>query len=394
MTNVPTPESVASDRLKVVEIIPKFGPAGGGGAERLVVQLATDFARDRLDITVVSLYDRWGTELEQILDEAGVRTHYLGKRAGFSPGLVARLARLLRSERPHVIHTHLHALPYAFAAAWPTGSTRIVHTMHNLAEREAGIGGRAVRKIAFRSGVIPVAIASEVAESVRRIYRAGEPPVIPNGIPVDRYLRPCVHRNDWRSREGISRGDIVFVCIAGLREQKNLKLLITAFAATQSVVPGCTLLIVGEGDQRSALTEQISALQLQSRVQLLGQRNDIPDVLGAADAFVLSSDWEGNPLSVMEAMAAGKPVVSTAVGGVPELIQDGATGWLVPPRDAAALSDRLVQVASDADARSLIGDRARQYARTHFDSVQMAASYEAMFRHLTRAGPASPKLAL
>jgi len=132
---------------------------------------------------------------------------------------------------------------------------------------------------------------------------------------------------------------------------------------------------------KSKLESQISALGLQGRVHLLGQRSDIPELLNAADVFVLSSDYEGNPLSVMEAMAAGKPMICTAVGGVPELVEDGC-GLLVPPQDAQALSKAMIHLLENPSAMKAMGEKSARRAVERFDLRAMTEAYEDLYRWL------------
>jgi glycosyltransferase involved in cell wall biosynthesis len=122
-------------------------------------------------------------------------------------------------------------------------------------------------------------------------------------------------------------------------------------------------------------------LGLQERVHLLGQRSDVPETLNAADVFVLGSDYEGNPLAVLEAMAAGKPVVSTAVGGVPELVEGGC-GLLVPPRDARALSKAMRYMLESPEARKSMGEASARRAVERFDLQVMTEAYEALYKEL------------
>ena len=134
------------------------------------------------------------------------------------------------------------------------------------------------------------------------------------------------------------------------------------------------------------MREQVAGLGLESRVRFLGIRADVADILRASDVFVLSSRWEGNPLSVMEAMAAGLPVVSTAVGGVPELVQEGATGRLVPSEDAGALARALQALVDDPAHRAAMGAAARRHAVAHFDIRHTVRGYEQLYESLLKGG--------
>ncbi|MBT9134928.1 MAG: N-acetyl-alpha-D-glucosaminyl L-malate synthase [Firmicutes bacterium] len=163
---------------------------------------------------------------------------------------------------------------------------------------------------------------------------------------------------------------------------KNQQLLLGAFARVPDAREKGRLLLVGEGEKRRELELQTQALGLSHRVSFLGVRTDIPEILGACDVFVLSSSWEGNPLSVMEAMAAGKPVIATAVGGVPELVVDGATGLLVPSGDAAALAEEMSVLLHDAARRRELGGAAVKRAEEQFCVKVMAKRYEELYENL------------
>jgi len=162
---------------------------------------------------------------------------------------------------------------------------------------------------------------------------------------------------------------------------KNHALLVEAFAQVRADTP-LYLLLVGGGELQDAVREQVAALGLESRVRFLGVRADVADILRASDMFVLSSRVEGNPLSVMEAMAAGLPVVSTAVGGVPELVREGETGLLVPSEDAGALARAVQVLVDDPVRRQAMGAAARRDAVSRFDIRHTVRGYEQLYERL------------
>jgi glycosyltransferase involved in cell wall biosynthesis len=295
--------------------------------------------------------------------------------------VLARVARTMGHFRPQVVHTHTYVLRYAFPYMLCRRVPAMVHTVHNLAEREVEWYERWVHQLAFRRGVLPVAIAREVADSIRRVYGIDDVTLIPNGIPVDTFRAPSIDRERWRNKEGFAPTDVLFVCVAALRPQKNPALLLEAFHRGAASDPRARLLFVGEGDLKSELERQIGALGLQERVHLLGLRSDVPEMLNAADVFVLSSDYEGNPLAVLEAMAAGKPMICTAVGGVPELVE-GECGLLVPPRDAQALSKAMSYMLESPKARQTMGGASARRAVERFDLRVMTEAYEDLYREL------------
>jgi glycosyltransferase involved in cell wall biosynthesis len=363
--------------LRVTHILPHFGAAG---AEQMAANLMRTLDRRQFEVSAISLFDRSGSHLEEVLEQDGIPVWYLGKRSGFDARMFVRIARTLERIRPHVAHTHLYVLRYCFPAMLSSRVPAKVHTVHNIAEKEVGWSGRLVHRVAFKGGVLPVAIAAEVDSSLRRYYGITDFPMIPNGIPVEHIRRSSCGREEWLKREGFALTDVLFVCVAQLRLQKNHRLLLESFAQGPASDPRARLLFVGEGGLEEDLERRIHAMGLQGKVRLLGERSDIPEVLNAADVFVLSSDWEGNPLSVMEAMAVGKPVICTAVGGVPELIENGGDGLLVPRGDAKALSRAMGHLLDHPQIRTSMGEAGARKATERFGLQAMTEAYEDLYR--------------
>jgi len=283
----------------------------------------------------------------------------------------------------------LLALNYAYPLMLRYRTPARVHTVHSLAQREVGVRvGAWVRQLAFRyriGGVVPVAVAEEVRVSIRQLYGYPDPPLIPNGVPTDEYAPDPHQRAQWRQAHGLEPHATVLVHVGRFAPPKNHALLVEAFAQVRADAP-LYLLLVGGGELEDAVREQVAALGLESRVRFLGVRADVADILRASDVFVLSSRVEGNPLSVMEAMAAGLPVVSTAVGGVPELVREGATGLLVPSEDAGALARALQALVDDPVRRQAMGAAARQDAIAHFDIRHTVRGYEQLYEALLNRG--------
>jgi glycosyltransferase involved in cell wall biosynthesis len=366
--------------IRVVHVVSDFSV---GGAERVAADLLRTLDPKQFEARAISLGGPFGSALEEILAQDGIPVWYMGKERGFDPLVLARVTRIMEHFRPQVVHTHTYALRYAFPYMLCRRIPAMVHTVHNLAERELEWYERWVHRLAFRRGVLPVAIAREVADSIRRVYGIEDFPLIPNGIPVDTFRGPSTDAERWRNKERFAPTDVLFVCVAVLRPQKNPALLLEAFHRGPASDPRAHLLFVGEGGGalESELERQIGALGLQERVHLLGLRSDIPEILNAADVFVLSSDYEGNPLAVLEAMAAGKPVISTAVGGVPELVEGGC-GLLVPPREAQALSKAMRYMLERPEARKSMGEASARRAVERFDLRVMTEAYEDLYMKL------------
>jgi glycosyltransferase involved in cell wall biosynthesis len=369
-------------RCSVFQIISSLVPAG---AERLVVHLVEYIDRERFAPVCISLTDPVGSHLEARVQQLGVPLYFLGKGDKMSFEVLRKLDALFRQYRPAVVHTHLLALNYAYPLMIRYRTPARVYTVHSLAEKDVGLRtAPIVRALAFRyrvGRVVPVAIAEEVRNSIQKLYGYPNPPLIPNGIPTDEYAPDPNKRAQWRQAHGIETHATILTHVGRFAPPKNHALLIEAFARVRTNAP-LYLLLVGGGELENTVREQVAQLGLESRVRFLGIRADVADILRASDAFVLSSRWEGNPMSVMEAMAAGLPVVSTAVGGVPELVRDGETGLLVPSEDTGALAQAIQALVDDPARRQAMGVAARQHAVASFDIRHTVRGYEQLYEAL------------
>lgn len=369
-------------RIRVAQVIPAFNM---GGAEWMATYLAAHLDPERFDSHLISLHPTRQSPLEAYLAQHRVCVHSACKQKGFDARTYPRLIRLMRQLKPDIVHTHQSVGRYVYPACLFARPKLIVHTVHNVAQGE--IRSHAWRRFqswAYRFGVLPISIAQEVSRTFREEYKREPAALIPNSIPTVRYAEDLATRLEWRRQEGIPPDAVLIVCVAGLRTSKNHSLLLRAYARLGETAANTRLLLVGAPDPTNlahaeSLQRLTDALGIAERVHFLGGRSDVPAILNAADIFVLSSHYEGNPLSVMEAMAAGLPPVCTAVGGVPELIQHGYTGLLVPPEDETALADALQRLTVDAALRQQLGQAAREYARAHFDIAVMVQAYERFY---------------
>jgi len=218
------------------------------------------------------------------------------------------------------------------------------------------------------SGMVSVYISNSFA-GAQRLQTVERVPkekilVIHNGIDTD-YLA-IARRGKIRRELGVPADVKVFVCVANLREAKGHDTLLKAASRLDEVNAAWCLWFVGDGPLRSKLEEQAERLGIQRQVYFLGRRNDVGDILADADIFVLASRWEGLPGAVMEAMAAGLPVVATRVGGLPEVVVDGETGILVTPEDSRALADAMKTLAVSSSLAREFGVAGRRRLETRF----------------------------
>jgi glycosyltransferase involved in cell wall biosynthesis len=364
-------------KIRVLEVLATLKRAG---AERIAVSLATRLDPARFECEVVSLFPPFDGGFEPVLAARGVPVQHLGKHPGLDPRIWPRLTGAIRGARPDIIHTHSYILRYALPAWWCARQGIIVHTVHNLARFEVGPFGRAVHRLAFRSGVRPVGISEAVSRSFERTY--GFPPAvtIPNGAETIAGFRPEA-RLRWRAANGFSDSDLLLVSLARLEPQKNPAGLIEAFAAAFPTASKVHLIMAGEGGLRPLCLATARRLGVEARVHLPGVCQEVAELLSACDIFVLASRWEGASLSILEAMAARLPVVATAVGGVPELVEPDRTGILLPPGDPAAIAAALAGLAADPARCRAMGEAAAQRAR-EFDTSSMVKGYAAFFERV------------
>lgn len=359
------------------------------GAERFAANMLLHHDRSKYTPVGVCLYRKLGTSIEAELGGAGIEVHYLekGERAGWEP--VRKLRALFKQYRPVAVNTHMDGLQYAFFSMIQERVPARVHTLHNLAEKEGtNRGGRFFRWLAFKArigGIAPVSIAREVQDSVKRFYGNIDSPLIMNGVPVARYQTPEGTGATWREANGFCPECPLLLHIGRFMSQKNHEMLLRSFARVVKEHPSAVLAMAGWGELEDQTRTLANELGLGESARFLGQRNDVPEMLAACDALLLPSHYEGNPLVVMEAMAAGRPVIATAVGGVPELIEHRVSGLLMPPGDEVAFAAAVTDLLTNQEKRLNMGLAARQRADERFDIRHTVKAYEALYERLREA---------
>jgi glycosyltransferase involved in cell wall biosynthesis len=284
------------------------------------------------------------------------------------------LVQLLRTERVEVLHIHLVGYTGGRWALLAARLARVPATVCTIqitpAQRERWLT-RLDRRITT-AGVDRFIAVSQVSRQ-RLVDYLGQSPakiaVIPNAVELERYATaPALAGDSVRTRHGVSPDAVLLGAVARLSPQKGLSYLIDALPAIVAQQPRVQVLLVGDGPLRAALEAQATALGVRDRVHFAGPQEDVPSYLRAMDLFVLPSLFEGLPLAVLEAMAAALPVVATAVDGTPEAVEDGVTGRLVPPRDAAAFAETVLDLLRDPAAQARMGAAGR--ARANEFSVE------------------------
>jgi glycosyltransferase involved in cell wall biosynthesis len=360
-------------RLRVLHIIPNFGM---GGAEKLVVDLLSNYDKSNFDMAAVSFYAKSNTILEKKLDDLGVKVYYLDKHKGPDVSMLFKINKVVREFKPDIIHTHRYAIRYTLLAILINKIPLKVHTVHNIASKELDKAGFIIQKIAYNYfNFVPVAISNIVKKSIIEFYHIEYVPLIYNGIDVLKYqVRQKQKENKL----------IRLIHVGRFSHQKNHNLLIDAFKMVSDKKNNVKLYLVGDGDLRKEIEYRVSRLNLADKVEFLGVRDDIPDLLAKSDIFVMSSDWEGLPLVLLEALAAGIPIVSTDVGGVPDIIKNNINGILVKPNDPVSLSKAIIDLIENRELRKKISETNKIYS-LKFDIKKTQQEYEKLYLNLYEA---------
>lgn len=357
--------------MRVVHVLHSFDV---GGMEKGIVTLVRGASPD-VEHVVLCLA-RSGTAAP-LLPE-GTEVVELGKLPGNSVRFVARLARALRALKPDVVHTRNWGGMDAVAAARLAGIRGVAHGEHGWGmDDPRGLDPTRVRVRRFLSRWVRefTCVSNEMIGWLQDTVRVRTPITqIYNGIDTDAF-RPGA--SPVRAELGIPAEAPVAGIVGRLDPIKNHRGLLRAFARVRVAVPEARLLVVGGGPEGDALAELAGP-----GVSLLGDRRDAPDILRALDVFVLSSFNEGISNTILEAMATALPVVATAVGGNPELVDDGATGALVEPDSEAALEAGLCRYFEDRTLARSHGEAGRRRAIERFDVPGMVARYEAVWRRV------------
>jgi glycosyltransferase involved in cell wall biosynthesis len=369
--------SGAEQRVRVLMMIDAVGPESGGG-ERFAFGLARALPSDRYAVTLCTTRSA-GAEERAELERGGVEVLDLSRRGRFDFRSFRPLLRRLRSGTVDVLHAHKFG-----SNVWGVGFGRGFRVPVVIAHEQTwsyrGNPGRvALDFLIGRLADAFVAVSSADGERMVTVEHvpADKVTVIPNAhIP-----REPVEENGLRQELGLEADDLLIGTVAVMRPQKALSLLVDAFAGLAARHPEAHLILGGDGPCEPELREQVAQMGLDDRVHFLGLRQDVPEILSSLDIAVMSSDFEGTPLFALECMAAGTPLVATRVGGLPDLVDDGVTGTLVPPRDAAALGAAIDELISNPERRDAVAAAARKRS-VDFSIDRIAERFGALYRSL------------
>jgi glycosyltransferase involved in cell wall biosynthesis len=358
-----------------------------GGLERIVVDLIRMGRRAGHRISVICL-ERPGT-LGTTAEAQGATVISLGKPPGRTPEIIRSASARLAELRPHILHTHtIGALWYLGPAARSVGRIAVLHTEHidNVGKAEGWRSKIKTRLLWNRAGRYSdrfCCVSDDIARSARRwctIPRSKLDTVL-NGIETEKYT-DRTERSAIRQEMGIPEGARVVGTVGRLNEVKRQDLLLRSVATPGAGLDDVRVLIVGDGPEREALQKLAHNLGIAERVHFAGYQPAPERYLAAMDVFALTSRLEGLPLAMLEAWAAGLPVVASAVGGVPKVVMHGVSGLLFPNGDLAALTASLKRFFADPEEAARMAVAGTVTVRERFSLQRMASEYEARYRQL------------
>ena len=356
---------------------------GMGGADKQLLSAAQELRSRGREVFIVSLTPLGPMGLEA--RGLGIPIESLGMRRGMpDPRGLVRLVRLVRAWKPDVVHSHMvHANLMVRVLRLLVRIPAVVSTIHNVYE-----GGR-LRMAAYRltNGLVDhMTIVSEAAAD--RFVGEGIVPkelltVVANGVDTDLFRNvPAGTRESLRAALDLGR-EFIWLAVGRFEIAKDYPNMLRGFAKVRERNPQALLLLVGRGSLQAETESLAHALGLSGGVRFLGVRSDIPEIMSVADGYVMSSAWEGMPMVLLEAAAAGLPIVATTVGGNHEVVLDETSGFLVPPRDPEALGLAMLRLMGlPEEQRGTMGERGREHIRTRYGLGQVAERWESLYREV------------
>jgi len=353
-----------------------------GGAETQLVRVATRLKARGWEVRVGSL--TLPKAYVEELETAGIPVFSLDIRRKLpDPRPILRLARFIREWRPHIVHSHMvHANLLARLVRLLAPFPILICSARSVKE------GNRLRELLYRLTDPFCDLTTHVCQAgLERYVRIGAVPrhkirYVPNGVDTAHFKPDLEIRFELRRELGLEN---LFIWLAAGRfdPPKDYPSLIRAFARVVAKEPNTVLLIAGDGPLRSSVEELVRELRLEGNVRFLGIRRDMPQLMNAADAYVMSSAWEGMANVLLEASATGLPIVATDVGGNGEIVLNGETGFLVPPKDPDKLAQAMLRLMSlPQDERKHMGERARRYIEDNFALERIVDRWEQLYHEL------------
>lgn len=363
-------------KIKLVIVCSSFSV---GGAENMVAQLIANIRKDEFEVYPILTNARCDNQIQALVDNAKIECVYLSKVTKKNNieriKIFFHMWKYLRDIRPDVIHTNLscvfYCIPYVLFHR-----AKLLHTVHNIPEKDLSSSLIFMLKILIMLGKARlISISGKIQSKICDRYKITPDmaPIIYNPVDRKKFISICRKKDD---------GCVVFTNIGRLTAQKNQLLLLKAFSIAIKKNNNIRLQIVGEGELREELYKQSVVLGIDKYVKFMGSRADIPEILYNSDVFILSSIYEGLPLTILEAMAARLPVISTDVGGISDIVHDNMNGILTKNESINDLVEAILLLASNHELRKKMGENSYKFSKNYDVSI-FVEKYMLQYKKLT-----------
>lgn len=356
-------------------MLPFFGT---GGAEKMVSLLASSLNLSKFEVKVICVFGQnRNTTMEKRILDRGIPIEYINKGLGFSIKAVCKVWNILDEFSPDLVHSHTSGCIYP--TPWILfHRVKMLHTIHNMPVYEADRIRRCMMFILFHiKKAIPVATSTKNQVLTANYYHLRYQQIETIGNPVQiRIYRNTERKNDYRE-------SIRFVNIGRLTKQKNQKILLLMMAAIHVRYPNIYLTIVGDGPEKAELVKTAGELNMDAYVRFTGEVENVEIYLSEADIFILPSIYEGLPLSILEAMASGLPVIASNVGGIPDVVKDN--GILVPINDLNGLIEAAQKLIESPNLRQEMSFCSLELVKQYDVSI-ITEQYSQLYEKYVRTG--------
>lgn len=347
------------------------------GAEHVVYNLTKNLNKELFEVIIVVILSRGFLAAEA--EKQGIKVILTKKLPRYVSSIYPnKLIRIIKEIKPDIIHSHDKCGHYSFAARLCKVPV-VIHTEHGRIFPDLDVLIFRDR-LCFRFTDKLVTVSEYLTNYMQKIVGIDNKKIIQieNGVDTKLFYNTLKDQRTLQAL-GLSQNDNVIGIVARLEPVKDHLTLLSAFAEVVKTVPNCKLLIIGNGSQKQSIEEQIQLLKLSEKVLLLGERRDITDLLAIMDIFVLSSLSEGTSITLLEAMASGKPVVATNVGGNGKVVIDNETGFLVPSREPSIMAEKIIELLSNRDLINEMGIKGQNRVHKHFSLDRMVKEYERLY---------------
>lgn len=354
--------------MKIIQVIPDFGLAG---AETMVGNLSSSLVAEGHRVLVISLFNLH-TAITESIENKGIKIEYLGKKRGFDPSIISKMRKIIKAYKPDVIHTHRYVLPYVFVASMGMRIKR-VHTVHSIAQKEQTKAGIIINKVLFQHfDVVPVALSEEIQKTIQEVYglQLNKIPVVFNGID----LSQCAVKESYTRNLTFT-----ILHIGRFMTVKNHDLLLRSFARFMKQHPEARLQLLGDGELKEESIQLAKNLGIADVVEFAGVQSNVYPWLHNADVFILPSIYEGMPMTLIEAMGTGLPIIASNVGGIPDMLRDKRDALLIEPKEECIIA-ALEMVYSNEEKRKYLGRNALDKSIV-FSAQTMAKGYIGVYKH-------------